>query len=174
MLFFALISELPFDLGFFRRYARFDGTFPFYWGYQNVYFTLFLGILALWCLDKFSYKGEDRKQKVKAFALQILSVIAACIAATLISSDYGGQGIVFIVGLYLARKSRLAQSLVFLVLYIATTGNQPPVYTMIAALIILLYNGKRGRKLPKYFFYWFYPGHIFVLYLISLILGVTL
>ena len=40
---FALISEVPFDLAF-------KGEF-FYMGYQNVYFTLLLGLLALWGID---------------------------------------------------------------------------------------------------------------------------
>jgi hypothetical protein len=35
-----------------------------------------------------------------------------------------------------------------------------------AALPILLYNGLRGRG-DKYFFYAFYPGHIYLLYLIA-------
>lgn len=39
MLTFAVVSEIPFDLAVFHT--------PFYWGYQNVFFTLFLGLLAL-------------------------------------------------------------------------------------------------------------------------------
>ena len=38
MLGFALISEWPFD------WAFFSGV---YWGHQNVYFTLLLGLLAM-------------------------------------------------------------------------------------------------------------------------------
>ena len=37
------------------------------------------------------------------------------------------------------------------------------------ALIILLYNGKRGNLSIKYFFYWFYPVHISLLYGASLL-----
>ncbi len=40
---FALISEVPFDLAFSGRFLEF--------GYQNVYFTLFIGILALCAFD---------------------------------------------------------------------------------------------------------------------------
>jgi len=40
---FALISEVPFDLAFAGR--------AWYSGYQNVYFTLLIGILALWAFD---------------------------------------------------------------------------------------------------------------------------
>ena len=38
---------------------------------------------------------------------------------------------------------------------------------------IALYNGKRGRSINKYVFYAFYPVHIFLLYLLSFLLGVT-
>lgn len=42
---FALISEIPFDLAI-------AGT-PMELSYQNVYFTLFIGILAIWAMDWF-------------------------------------------------------------------------------------------------------------------------
>ena len=44
MLGFALISEWPFD------WAFFSGV---YWGHQNVYFTLLLGLLAMKALDTY-------------------------------------------------------------------------------------------------------------------------
>ena len=45
---FALISEIPFDLAFSAKVLEFN--------YQNVYFTLFLGILGLTAFDFFGKK----------------------------------------------------------------------------------------------------------------------
>lgn len=50
---FALISEIPFDLAFSGKVLEF--------GYQNVYFTLLIGILALWAFDFFE-KHDFRKE----------------------------------------------------------------------------------------------------------------
>jgi len=38
-----------------------------------------------------------------------------------------------------------------------------------AGIFILFYNGQRGKG-PKQFFYWFYPGHVYVLFALSWIL----
>jgi len=36
----------------------------------------------------------------------------------------------------------------------------------LAAVPIWFYNGKRGKQQAKFLFYWFYPLHLFVLFLI--------
>ena len=54
MLTFAVVSEIPFDLAVFHT--------PFYWGYQNVFFTLFLGLLALAGIWWGEYGGLERSQ----------------------------------------------------------------------------------------------------------------
>lgn len=171
MLLFAIISEIPFDIGFFSYYSRLEETFPFYIKYQNVFFTLFLGLLALCGIEKFSCYNQKKVQKVKSIVLQIFSVGAMAGLATLLNTDYGSQGVLFIAGFYICRKNRIYQTLVFLVLYILTTGNQPTIYVIISGLIIMLYNGTRGKLRFKYFFYAFYPIHIILLYLVSLFLG---
>lgn len=173
MLVFALISELPFDIGFFSSYSKSEGTFPFYFAYQNVFFTLFLGLVCLCIIEKLpQVKRENpRNENIKALLMQLVTIAIAAVVAELLKCDYGSQGIIFIVGFYLLRQSRILQALGFLVLYMATTGNQPTVCTIIAALLLLLYNGKRGKGHFKYAFYWFYPVHIFLLYLATLLVA---
>ena len=172
MLVFAFISEIPFDLGFFSELSSRNGTFPFYFSYQNVFFTLFLGLLCLSALERLPKFGKEqsRKENIKAVLLQLGTVVAVAIVAELLKCDYGSMGIIFIVGFYFLRESRILQALGYLVLFMVTTGNQPTICTMIAVLLILLYNGKRGKLKLKYFFYWFYPAHILFLYGMTLLL----
>lgn len=171
MFIFAIVSEIPFDIGFFSEYSLMEGTFPFYWGYQNVFFTLFLGLLTLVCLEKLSCKSDTRTDKIKSVILQVICVAALALVAELIRCDYGMQGILFIAAFYVCRNHRIYQVLLFLLAYMGATGNQPPLCTLLACLLILLYNGKRGKLKLKYFFYVFYPAHILVLYLIQMGLG---
>lgn len=168
---FALISEIPFDIGFFSEYSRMEGTFPFYLKYQNVFFTLFLGLLTLVCIERLSCKSEVRADKIKSVIFQVICIAALALVAELIHCDYGMQGILFIVAFYVCRNHRIYQVLLFLLAYMGATGNQPPLCTLLACILILLYNGKRGKLKLKYFFYVFYPAHIFILYLIQIGIG---
>jgi hypothetical protein len=73
------------------------------------------------------------------------------------------------VAFYLLRKYRLAQAALVLAAgaltwYFAKNSVQ---WLMVFAIIpIILYNGKRGKvqKAGKYFFYVYYPAHIYLLY----------
>ena len=62
---FALISEIPFDLAFSAKVLEF--------GYQNVYFTLFLGFLAMCAFD---FLG---KQKLPGAVRWIMSIAALAV-----------------------------------------------------------------------------------------------
>lgn len=53
---FALISEVPFDLAVHAK--------PFFWGYQNVYFTLLIGLLVLIGLKLISDVMKDKKYNI--------------------------------------------------------------------------------------------------------------
>lgn len=170
MLAFALLSELPFDLGFFSFLSQRANTYPFYWEYQNVFFTLLLGLIMMLCLEKFSCKTKNRADRIKAFVLQLISVIIISALAELIHSDYGTEGILIIAAFYVARRNRLYQVILFLIAYILATGAQPTIPILISCILILLYNGKRGKLKLKYFFYVFYPVHIVILYGITLLL----
>lgn len=103
MLAFALISEIPFDIGFFSAYSRMEDTFPFYLKYQNVFFTLFLGLLTLVCLERFSCKSDLPVDRIKSAVLQVLSVVLfpalrkESIVTTVCRGSYSYQHFIFAV-----------------------------------------------------------------------------
>ncbi len=139
---FALISEIPFDL------ALQSG----WWdpGKQNVYFTLLIGLLVLMGLSFF-------REKPWLF----LPLTAAGMAfAWWIDCDYNYKGVFLIVVLYVLRHTRLYQCV----------GGAAAVAWELPAplgfLPVYFYNGKRGLSM-KYFFYWFYPAHLLILFFLS-------
>lgn len=147
---FCLISEVPFDLAFLGS--------PVYLLYQNVFFTLLLGLLGIWALQYFT--GEKR-------FLGTLIALALAILAGFLHTDYATFGVVFIEVLYLLRERkalRTAAGILCLVLYGGTE-----VIGALAFIPISLYNGTRGRQ-PKYFFYVFYPAHLLLLVAVGRIL----
>ncbi len=170
MLIFAFISEIPFDLGFFSYLSTQDGTYPFYFRYQNVFFTLFLGLAALCCIDGFSYYGKSRTQKIKSVLLQAVGIAVMAGVAELIHCDYESRGVLFIAAFYVCRRNRIYQILLFLLIYIISTGNQPTAFMLFSCLLIMLYNGQRGKLKLKYFFYIFYPLHLAILYITTILL----
>ena len=144
---FALISEFPFD------YALHHGQKLM--SKQNVYFTLLIGLLVLWGIDQ-AYKGK--------IAIQLMIMVLGMIVAQRFHTDYRYHGVFLIETLYILKFSRLFQCL---------GGGAYMQYekfpTPLAFLPVLFYNGKRGRQM-KYFYYWFYPVHLMLLGLTAYII----
>ena len=144
MLGFALISEWPFD------WAFFSGV---YWGHQNVYFTLLLGLLAMKALD--TYQTPEGMPALKG----ILGAAACFLAAALLHCDYDVLGLALILALYLTRKDRAAQCI---------AGAVFTLFEPVAPLafgLVWFYSGERGScsRAEQWTFYWFYPVHLFLL-----------
>ena len=146
LLVFGLISEVPFDLCIFND--RWHPT------YNNVYFTLFIGLLVIWVWDTFKNR----------WYIQIPVGAALCYAAHYFNTDYGYKGILLIFILYLMHAWRVPQVVFGLIsMYWELPG------VILGFIPILFYSGKRGRQL-KYLYYMFYPGHLMLLYLLSVYL----
>ena len=176
ILLFALLSEIPFNL----MYASF-AVFPFY---QNVLFTLLLGLCAIWAIDR------ARKERSPKSALLALLISGGCILGGMVGfTDYGHWGVITVILFYLFRNvpfSHLLQ-LAFLI-YIngfALKGLTIPLelfgfqfefatqgFAVFALFPIWLYSGRKGcsSKRLQYAFYAFYPVHMLVLALIRMYL----
>lgn len=137
---FFLISEIPFDLALHNA--------PFNMSNQNIFLTLFLGVLMMSTIDYFHQKGKW---------VGYLIVLIFGIINEFLMADYGFYGILLISLFYLFKEEKVTRffSVLILGLYQMTAG--------LSILFIDKYNGLRGKQ-PKYFFYLFYPLHLLVLY----------
>ena len=146
LFFFALLSEIPYDLAF-------SGT-AFDLFNQNVFFTLFLSLIAMYAIRKL------RKDPPLAVA-----VVAFCaVGAWLLQSDYGFKGVLVACMIELLHKEK---TLSYLFGSLTAAAFAPYEITALLALpAVHAYNGQRGWRL-KYFFYIFYPAHLLLLFAIS-------
>lgn len=156
---FALISEIPFDLCFSGKVLEF--------GYQNVFFTLFLGLLTMIAFDWIGKKewvaGEGLNKVVKV----VFSVVALAVGAGVahfLKTDYAATGVLCIMALYIFRKKKPLQIAAGCVAFLWE------VTAPLAFIPIGFYNGKRGLKI-KYFFYAFYPVHLLLIWLVAMLMG---
>lgn len=154
---FALISEIPFDLAFNAKVLEFD--------YQNVYFTLFLGLLTL-CA--FNFINKQKLPKVLAALLGLAALAVFMLTARFLRTDYAAMGVLTIAVMYLLRFNKPAAFAGGCIVLCLMAYNELPAF--FAVLPVSMYNGKRGWRL-KYFFYAFYPVHLLLIWLIAYFLG---
>ena len=172
-----LLSELPYDL-FFFGVSHFDKG-------VNVFGTLFLGLSGIMISEKIIEKIKDRKV---AEVLSIIVFIPLYLIGNKIKVDYNGLGVALIFVIYefeklsklkifdnvenrqllkniLASVSIVLWTYAYDLIKFETRQMWMEVFGIAAILFILLYNGKRGEyKVSKWFFYVFYPLHLFILY----------
>lgn len=145
---FALLSEVPYDLAIMGSVLELSQ--------QNVFFTLFIAVLMLYVMSK-----------MKNMMLQYVVVIAAVLLCQFLHTDYSNIGVLMVFIFYVFRNRKIEKLLIAgLTLLGLTSGLQ--LYALLALPFIALHNGEQGPKL-KTFFYLFYPAHLFILYLVHLI-----
>lgn len=177
MLFFALITEIPFNMVVSSRYFNYT--------HQNVLFTFLFAIIALCIFEKL--KNESLPKQIVFYPLTIiffyiLGIISFC--------DYYGAGVVTVLLFYFTRcdsetprKEKYIKKLLQIagIYYInfevlgglvipVSIGNiqfEFPVqgFAIFSLIFIFLYNGKQGpyNKFIKYSYYLFYPLHLLIL-----------
>ena len=173
---FALLSEIPFDMAF--NYSYWDPSS------NNVFFTLFIGLLLVWgisVVEKFYEFWMEKKLDafiggLATVAVGVLMVVPAMfLAEKVLCTDYGMAGVVAILVLYLFRKNRyLAFTLSIMALGVLLS-NSSEYLALIMLYPLSLYDGTRGDrggKIHKWLFYGFYPVHLLVLVLICMICGI--
>lgn len=152
---FALLSEIPFDLLFHSSVLEFGG--------QNVFFTLAIGLAVMMAMRALDH---CLPQKWMAVVPDILIVTTGCLLAEWMKTDYASTGILCLVVIYLFSNYRGTRLVAGALAFLWEWPMAP-----LAFLPLALYKKKRGWR-GKYFFYAFYPAHLLILYLITLLLGI--
>lgn len=157
LLIFALVSEVPFDLAF---NIGNEGINPFH--NQNVFFTLFLGLVVVYIYDNLKKYAID---KFYLYIPAFVGIFGCIILAHFTNTDYEAGGVCLIFTLYVFREYKLLRILIAsLELYLFFGVIE--CFGIIAFLPIALYNGKLGPKM-KYFFYIYYPTHLLILFFLK-------
>lgn len=167
MLIFGIISELPFDLAYHSDYSHLLGTYPLNWRFQNVFFTYALAILFLSCLEKIKEKYLINNSKILYYISNVFCIWIFCNLSEILRFQYGNTAILYVLAFYIFRNNKIIQSIIYIPVHFITTFEVSSEYFIITSLLILFYNGERGKFDFKYLFYIFYPLHITIFYLIT-------
>ncbi|MCH5272841.1 MAG: conjugal transfer protein TraX [Lachnospiraceae bacterium] len=160
----ALVSEIPFNLVVSKLNT---GTASlFYPQLQNTVCTLFLILLMFCGMKYFEAKEFTSKAAIRQMIGQILCVCAALAVSLFARVDYTYYGVLLGMIFYYCRTSRKMQIILGCIVFIGVN-----IASLLAFVPIAMYNGTLIiSKKFKYFFYIFYPVHLLMLYLLSLLI----
>ena len=166
---FALISQPFYVLAFHGNDFSKEG----FWASildPNILFTLFLSLI-------FMYGFVNRKVAV---------AIVAMLPLLLFDFDYNTLGIMLMLIFYCFREKKSLSLMFFVISYLPSIIFTSPmnIYNLnifgltlggeifcLLAIPLIYLNTRSKLKIPKYFFYIFYPAHLFAIYLINIFIN---
>ena len=123
-----------------------------------MFFTLCIGVIMMYAISK-----------TNDLTIKVIYLVLAMWGAQILRGDYGYKGILLIAIYYFLREKQIVR--IFLGALWNFIGNSMiQSFGSFAAIPLLLYNGEKGKSM-KYLFYIFYPVHLLILYIISVILN---
>nr|WP_300093942.1 TraX family protein [Sedimentibacter sp.] len=154
LLLFAVVSEIPFDLAFYGKIG---------FAHQNIFFTLFIGLAAIYLIENKEGKFNFNKSLV---------IAATGILAMVLSVDYSIMGVIYILSFYYTRNfPRKKQILYMAGIMLFTNLMSSPLqqFSLLALPLIYFYNGEQGlkNKFLQIMFYAAYPLHLMLFYFLK-------
>ncbi len=137
-------------------------------GFDTI-FTLIIGLICIIIIDK-----------EKDMPIKISLLLTILLLSFVFNIDYGIIGVLIIIAFYLFRNNKIKRSIIFSLLVLLNYGipylqcfDFNYIFYILSALTSLifinLYNNKQGPKL-KYLFYIYYPLHLYILWVIQLLI----
>ena len=183
LLVFALISEVPFDI---TVALPVGGHFDTIWDwiyYQNVYFTLLVGVLCMLfseyvlhgsaavisdrAVREQQQQGPEDTSGEHSPAFRVLMValitVLGCLLASFLRCDYGLYGVLAIVFAYLIRRTGHKKLEIFGIVLPLAVNSFVEIIALVDWFLIFASNGKRGNIRHKWLYYIFYPAHLAIL-----------
>lgn len=174
LLFFAVISEIPFNLMY--------SSSVFYPLHQNVIWTLLIGLGMIHINEKARKTGKT----VAVGLTRVGTVLLGGFLGLITFADYNAAGVLMILVFYFFRGHSLwcfllqalglyyinfemLKGLVFPITLFGNTFEIPQQGLAILSLVFIwLYRGRKGycAKWFQLLCYWFYPAHMLLLWLI--------
>ena len=143
--------------------------------YQCIFVTFTLAIIGIYIID-YAKNKRDTKYIALAFCYVFLIYLLAEILPDVLKNtdfyiDYGFFGICLPMLIYFANgKNQKVMMLAVGLILLSLKFGGIQWFSLISVIFISLYNGKRGKMNMKYMFYIYYPLHLMVIYLISIII----
>jgi len=158
LLFFAILSEIPFDMLIFGQvFAPME---------QNVLFSLLFALMALTCCDAL------QKSSIQAWII----CITLATSAMALRLSFGWLAVALCLCFYYTREKRLhllllsGSTLLLYTLSLLLSGVDKSwvtasLYALFSLIPIALYNGRSGLRRPliRFLFYAAYPAHLLLL-----------
>ena len=142
--------------------------------YQCIMVTFTLSVVLIYLWERVRTQNSTMRFCIALFATLSVYIAAEILPRVFLGSgfyiDYGFFGVMLPVIVYFTqgRKRKLA-ALAFMLALIASGSATIQWFSFAAIPILACYNQTRGKRRMKYFFYIYYPAHMALIYLISLI-----
>lgn len=193
---FALVSEVPFDLAFSGQNIDRQSQNIFF----TLFLGVLVLTVWEWAgnnarkLQRCGSDGRDLCRIVCVIvfrAVQLGAVVCCCVIAYILHTDYKYMGVLLIFTFYLMHDSKLLPKIVLagcVMLFGIWSVNclryrdtdmskaylfrfsMRELYGLAAFIPITLYDGSKGRQLPKAVCYGFYPVHLLFLHWVTTVM----